>query len=141
VDELVVAYLELSQALGAQQQSDDPVGVDRLASIAEMSEQHAAAEAKPLVAVLLKSIQQMKGKTLADQRRAFVAVSSSMIALIDRTPPSSKVADRLYVMHCPMAFEEAGADWIQTTEKVANPFYAKQMKNCGEVKRTIAGKR
>jgi membrane fusion protein, copper/silver efflux system len=141
LDELIVAYLEISQALGATQQTDDPMGVDRLASIAEMSEQHAAVEAKPLVAAVAKSARDMKGKTLADQRRSFVAVSASVIAVIDRSTPSSKVAETLYVMHCPMAFDDAGADWLQTTEKVANPFYAKQMKNCGEVKRTIAAKK
>jgi len=141
VDELIVAYLELSQALGAPQQTDDPIGVDRLVSVARMSEQHAAAEAKPLVTAVLNSVQKMQGQTLAEQRRAFVAVSSSTIALIDRSAPSSQVADTFYVMHCPMAFDDAGADWIQTTDKVANPFYAKQMKNCGEVKRAIAGRK
>jgi Cu(I)/Ag(I) efflux system membrane fusion protein len=44
-------------------------------------------------------------------------------------------------MHCPMAFDDTGADWVQATEQVANPYYATQMKRCGEVKRTVAAKK
>jgi Cu(I)/Ag(I) efflux system membrane fusion protein/cobalt-zinc-cadmium efflux system membrane fusion protein len=138
VDEMVVAYLEIAQALGAVQKSDDPIGVDRLVTTAAKSAEHATGEAKTLVEPVLKAAEAMKGKSITDQRKAFVTLSNAMIALIDRSPPSPKVAEQLYVMHCPMAFDDTGADWIQTAEKVANPYYATQMKACGEVKRSVA---
>jgi Cu(I)/Ag(I) efflux system membrane fusion protein/cobalt-zinc-cadmium efflux system membrane fusion protein len=138
VDELVVAYLEIAQALGATQKSDDPIGVDRLVTITTQSGQHSTGDAKAIVEPVRKAAEAMKGKTLPEQRKSFVTLSNATIALIDRAPPSAKVAEKLYVMHCPMAFDVAGADWVQATDKVANPYYATQMKACGEVKRTVA---
>jgi hypothetical protein len=130
--------LQIAQALGAVQKSDDPIGVDRLVTTAAKSAEHATGEVKKLVEPVLKAAEAMKGKSITDQRKAFVTLSNAMIPLIDRSPPSPKVAEQLYVMHCPMAFDDAGADWVQTTEKVANPYYATQMKACGEVKRSVA---
>jgi hypothetical protein len=36
-----------------------------------------------------------------------------------------------YVMHCPMK----NKDWVQTSEKVENPYGGKEMLSCGEVKK------
>ena len=36
-----------------------------------------------------------------------------------------------YVVHCPMLQK----DWIQTSEKIANPYYGKEMATCGEIKK------
>ena len=33
--------------------------------------------------------------------------------------------------HCPMA-PGGGADWLQATRDIANPYYATAMKSCGE---------
>ena len=51
------------------------------------------------------------------------------------------VAQELYVAHCPMAFDDAGASWLQKTRPIANPYYATAMKSCGTVERTIAAKK
>lgn len=47
-------------------------------------------------------------------------------------PRSNAAADKLYVMFCPMK----KGSWLQTAPEVANPYYATDMKQCGEVKRT-----
>jgi hypothetical protein len=36
-----------------------------------------------------------------------------------------------YVVTCPMLKK----DWVQTTEKIANPYYGKEMATCGEIKK------
>ena len=36
-----------------------------------------------------------------------------------------------YVMHCPMKKK----DWVQTSEKVENPYGGKEMLSCGELKK------
>jgi hypothetical protein len=36
-----------------------------------------------------------------------------------------------YLVHCPMLQK----DWVQTNEKIANPYYGKGMANCGEIKK------
>lgn len=41
----------------------------------------------------------------------------------------------LHVVHCPMAFDDTGADWIQRGDTVANPYYGASMLRCGAVTR------
>jgi hypothetical protein len=36
-----------------------------------------------------------------------------------------------YVVHCPMLKKE----WVQTSEKISNPYYGKEMATCGEIKK------
>ncbi len=82
----------------------------------------------------------MSGMSLDEQRKKFVDLSSAVIALADKAPPSSEVAKVLFVAHCPMANEGTGADWIQQTDAIANPFFASSMKECGSVIRRIESK-
>jgi hypothetical protein len=57
-----------------------------------------------------------------------------MIALARVRPPSTRISEKLYVMHCPMA----PGNWLQTSETLANPYCGRTMKQCGEVIATIA---
>ncbi len=50
----------------------------------------------------------------------------------------SKKAEKLavnqpgyYVVHCPMAKK----DWVQTSDKISNPYLGKEMLGCGEIKK------
>jgi hypothetical protein len=36
-----------------------------------------------------------------------------------------------YLVHCPMLQK----DWVQTSEKIANPYYGKEMASCGEIRK------
>ena len=36
-----------------------------------------------------------------------------------------------YVVNCPMLKK----DWVQTSEKIGNPYYGKEMESCGEIKK------
>jgi hypothetical protein len=56
-----------------------------------------------------------------------------MIDLVRRLPASRSVAEKLYVLHCPMA----KADWLQRSETVANPYWGSEMLECGAVTQTI----
>lgn len=38
-----------------------------------------------------------------------------------------------YVQHCPMAFDNAGADWISDDEQIRNPYFGDLMLKCGMV--------
>lgn len=39
----------------------------------------------------------------------------------------------LYRAHCPMAFANQGADWLQAEEAIANPYFGARMFRCGEI--------
>lgn len=41
--------------------------------------------------------------------------------------------DPMLRMHCPMAFDNKGADWFQNEEPLANPYFGASMLRCGEV--------
>ncbi len=68
-------------------------------------------------------------------RRAFASLSDAMIRLTHLFGTGG--TGPLYVIHCPMAFDNRGADWLQRTKDVANPYFGASMFKCGEVTRTI----
>jgi len=45
--------------------------------------------------------------------------------------------ESLYVQHCPMAFNNRGADWLSGEAKVLNPYFGDEMLNCGFVKENL----
>ena len=44
----------------------------------------------------------------------------------------------LYLVHCPMAFKNAGADWLSRIPEVENPYYGAKMFSCGDVIETLS---
>ena len=40
-------------------------------------------------------------------------------------------------MHCPMANNGKGADWLSKENEVKNPYYGSMMLGCGKVTETI----
>jgi len=65
-----------------------------------------------------------KTKSLDEARAAFAKLS-------DRATKLAADQPGYYVMHCPMEKK----DWVQTSEKVANPYGGKAMISCGEIKK------
>ncbi len=72
-----------------------------------------------------------EGGDLAAQRVAFHAWSGRLVEAArrfgaDGEPPR--------LAHCPMAFGNRGADWLQRGEVVSNPYFGAAMLRCGEVR-------
>jgi len=61
-------------------------------------------------------------------------LSNELIALIKKEGMKS---GELYVDFCPMALNDAGANWISNHKEISNPYFGKKMLDCGEVKETI----
>ncbi len=65
-------------------------------------------------------------KTLAEARTHFKELSDLAI-------PVAKEKKMMHVMHCPMAFDNKGADWLQSSAaEVQNPYFGAKMPHCGE---------
>ena len=137
VDPLVKAYLALSVFFGKPQQGDKPADVEALVTAAGELARELSNETKPFAEKVASAASAMKGQPVQQQRGLFKPLSAAVIALVGEVTPSKSVADKLFVMHCPMADQNRGADWLQATETLANPFFAKSMKACGTVERTI----
>jgi len=105
----------------------DSLKVDELkadSSIVEMAEgylQSISAEAKALVAE----------PNLEAKRKSFQMISDNMYDLVRSVRYDQQV---VYHQFCPMAFNDAGAYWLSNTPDIKNPYFAKKMLTCGEVK-------
>jgi hypothetical protein len=71
---------------------------------------------------------------LKELRTAFYPLSTLMIDYAKTT----SLKNDLYIMHCPMAFNDTGADWLQNSEKLYNPYFGSRMLTCGSTKSKIA---
>ncbi len=134
VDEVYRGYLRIAEALGAPQQSDNPIDVRPLVVAADKVAQTTQGAGASHPADVLSAANAMEQKPLVEQREALQKLSRAVITMAEGCPPSTQTARRLFVLYCPMV----QARWLQRNEKVANPYYANEMKDCGSVERELA---
>jgi hypothetical protein len=65
-----------------------------------------------------------RAASLKDARASFEKLSS-------RAKTLGAGQTGYYVVHCPML----NKDWVQTSDKIANPYGGKEMATCGEIKK------
>ena len=66
---------------------------------------------------------------LAASRIAFQPLSDALWQLLRDFDHADEDPVRLF--HCPMAFDNTGANWIQSDKTTANPYYGATMLRCG----------
>ena len=64
-------------------------------------------------------------------RNAFRQISELMIRMEKIFGHSG--SGPLYQVHCPMAFDNEGADWLQPDSTIANPYLGLKMPRCGDI--------
>ncbi|SEB20161.1 DUF3347 domain-containing protein [Pedobacter hartonius] len=72
------------------------------------------------------------------QRKEFTPLSSDVIALFKHVDLKKGT---IYVQHCPMANNGDGGDWLSSESKIRNPYYGKEMMDCGGVVEEIKPKK
>jgi Cu(I)/Ag(I) efflux system membrane fusion protein len=83
---------------------------------------------------------QLHGQKLAEledveaQRKQFDFLSQTLIKTIKVFGVEQ---DTFYVQHCPMAFDDTGADWISDVEEIRNPYFGDRMLKCGWVEEVL----
>ena len=141
---LVDAYLEMHSALADDDLTKAQAGANRIGTVlrtvdsTSLGENQKTAWAATDSLQLANLLQPMeKAATLETFREHFKALSEAMTNVVKRygLPP----AESLYLVHCPMAFNKEGGDWLQHGEKVRNPYYGEAMPNCGTVVARIGG--
>ncbi len=70
------------------------------------------------------------------QREGFFPLSQQMIGLSKTF--GALGAGTVYIMHCPMAFDNRGASWLQDNEDLVNPYFGDMMLKCGTVEEVIS---
>ncbi len=76
----------------------------------------------------------VKMNDLNDGREQFKLLSDQMIILAKTFKPLKKT---LYVIYCPMANSNKGADWLSEQKTILNPYMGNKMLRCGDLKETI----
>ncbi|MEM6377897.1 MAG: efflux RND transporter periplasmic adaptor subunit, partial [Bacteroidota bacterium] len=95
-------------------------------ALAFWSEQREALESHGSLLVAARSIE--------EQRQQFEFVSMVMIKTIKAFGVAKET---YYIQHCPMAFDDKGADWISNVQEIRNPYFGDVMLKCGFVEETL----
>lgn len=72
-----------------------------------------------------------ESKSIGHQREHFAVLSDEMYGLLK----SFKTHPTLYREYCPMKKQY----WLNTSKEIQNPYYGKEMPDCGKVTETIKG--
>ncbi len=75
-----------------------------------------------------------KSEDIEEQRKQFSFLTNALVEVITAFGTGEHV---LYLQHCPMAFDNEGADWLSSEEAVRNPYFGEKMLKCGAVKETF----
>ena len=95
-----------------------------LIETAKMNAQNVSDETKGLIGEA-----NIEGK-----RKSFQMITSDMYDLLRVVKYDKEI---VYMQHCPMAFDNKGADWLSNTSEIVNPYLPKKMPDCGEVKDSV----
>jgi Cu(I)/Ag(I) efflux system membrane fusion protein len=80
---------------------------------------------------MLKMVQQANAAQGITDLRATFASLSAIIDNLKREFGTSK-GMTINKFSCPMAFDNKGAEWLQQSDKIANPYFGQAMPGCGE---------
>jgi Cu(I)/Ag(I) efflux system membrane fusion protein len=75
---------------------------------------------------------------IKSQREEFYLLSQQMTEVARRF--GSALQGPVYLLHCPMAFDNKGAGWLQLDDQTLNPYFGAQMLQCGGVEEVIGVK-
>ena len=92
-------------------------------------------EARPLAGLREPLAALRSADGLATGRKAFEPWSEAVEAAVREHGLSA--GGPVYRLHCPMAFDFEGADWLQSDETVRNPYFGSEMFSCGTVEERL----
>lgn len=131
IQDLIKAYLPMAKALADDQAEAAQRTALDFAKTAQIFGIETAAN------TLAASARQLAAETnIKAQRVIFEPISNELIKLI-RQHGLDQVGSA-YVVHCPMAFGNKGADWISAVPEVLNPYFGDAMLTCGTVTETLS---
>ena len=89
-------------------------------------------------AQLTKLNQSLKGievsADIEETRVELAPLSEAMYALVKAYHPNES---ELYYQFCPMAKNNAGANWLSSTKEIINPYMGQRMLKCGNTQETL----
>ncbi|WPJ97212.1 DUF3347 domain-containing protein [Coraliomargarita algicola] len=136
VDTVVDPYLSIQKALAGDDLKAAQAGAKVF--LEAMEEAPNAGEAHQETVALRAPVKRIAtASDIKVARTAFLESSRQMIALIEHVGVTKDAP--MFTAFCPMAFDGKGGEWVQSDEKVANPYYGSMMFRCGSIQKQIAG--
>ena len=133
---LYQAYLEAAGALAADDLAAARAALERIppavtgadtSSLEEIGREHWKQASD---AVLFAAYEAREAKDRDRTRRHFGDLSSAMTSVMETF--GHALPGPVYRVHCPMALNAKGADWLQVLDEIRNPYYGPAMLGCGD---------
>ncbi len=143
---LLIPYLAAQEALAedhleaAGDAAGDLIDALRQDGAVPLAEEEAAAWQAGRERLRGAAKQLFRADELEAARQAFDQLSQALVAALDRFG-YARAAGELQLYHCPMAFGNRGADWIQAGDTTANPYFGAAMLRCGSAVRALPRER
>ncbi len=131
LEHLIKLYLPLAEALAKDSSIEAQSAANNFAKHSNMLKLTDDANYLLNNALALASNNDIK-----KQRELFQKISDRLILLVNNY--SLDEVGSVYVVHCPMAFENKGGDWLSSIPEVFNPYFGNSMINCGAVTTTLS---
>lgn len=135
VDMLLTPYFELQTALSKDDLASSKVGAKTFKEMLGHGPSHE--EAASLADLSVEADKIIDASDIKSARAAFLAISKDLAKMVEHVGTSGK--SDVIKMHCPMAFNNKGGDWLQNSDDLANPYFGKMMLKCGSAVETLAG--
>ncbi len=143
LDKVYAAYFKIQFALSHDNLESAKIEALNLLKMLEATDMRLLrGNAHMLWMELLENIKK-SGSSLKDAsnietaRRTFRKLSESLITVGKKLGSDQQ---SLLVYHCPMAFDNKGADWLQNKEGTENPYFGSMMFNCGNQVANLSSK-
>lgn len=140
INAVLQAYFKLKDALVASERAKAAELARRMEEELEKVDMAAMSEAAHkrwmnILPRLKSTLKEINSKSNIDaQRKAFVPLSTAVVEVAKSFGPFDLP---VYVMYCPMADNDQGANWLSASDKVLNPYYGDLMLRCGEMTQEI----
>lgn len=81
-------------------------------------------------AIIIAAEESLDASGRAAVRGQFQHLSAAMVSLTQTF--GHALSHPVYQFHCPMAFDNQGAEWLQIGKKTRNPYFGPEMLSCGD---------
>ena len=139
VKELVSHYFHIKHALVSDDAAEAKKGATMMLQvISQFDNSLLSAEQKAEYSKHIGAIKQhadaiVKGADINAERVQFSNLSTHTYELIKAFGAGKKI----YYDHCPMAFKDKGANWLNESVAIENPYMGTKMPGCGSVEQVV----
>ncbi len=136
------AYLKVQQALANDNENDARAALSQLSDVlGKIKMNQISGDEHMLWMEFSRNLKdslahRMHMADIAGVRKVFLSVSDTIVAIERQFGHAGNLPHR--IAFCPMADDGKGAEWVQTEDRVNNPYYGAAMLRCGEIRQTIA---